>query len=148
MAALVAEARTDFGKGAARRMRREGRVPAVVYGHGTAPVHVHIDAHELTLTLRKRAASIEVVIGGKTEIVAPRDIQIDPVRRFVEHVDLVLITAAEAATLTREAAESKAASDAAVEAATEAAASKAAAREISKAAAEAAGEKPAEDSAE
>jgi large subunit ribosomal protein L25 len=50
--------RNDFGKGAARRLRREGQTPAVIYGHGQAPVHVSIDSHELTLTLRKRESSI------------------------------------------------------------------------------------------
>jgi len=103
--ALVAQSRSDFGKGAARRLRREGQTPAVVYGPGTPVTHVSFDSHELVLTLRKRASSIEIVVDGKTIIVAPRDIQIDPVRRGLEHVDLIIITAAEAASIEREAVE-------------------------------------------
>ena len=101
--ALIAETRSDFGKGAARRMRRDGKVPAVVYGHGSTPIHIALDAHLLRLTLRKKVTSIEIVLAGKTETVAPRDLQIDPVTRGIEHVDLVYVTAAEAATLAREA---------------------------------------------
>lgn len=106
--ALVAEARSDFGKGAARRLRRDGKVPAVVYGHGIAPIHVAMDAHTLRLTLRKKVTSLEIVLNGKTETVAPRDLQIDPVTRGIEHVDFVYVTAAEAASLAREAAETHA----------------------------------------
>jgi large subunit ribosomal protein L25 len=106
--ALVAEARSDFGKGAARRLRRDGKVPAVVYGHGIAPIHIALDAHTLRLTLRKKVTSLEIVLNGKNETVAPRDLQIDPVTRGIEHVDLVYVTAAEAATLAREAAETHA----------------------------------------
>jgi large subunit ribosomal protein L25 len=106
--ALVAEARSDFGKGAARRLRRDGKVPAVVYGHGITPIHIALDAHTLRLTLRKKVTSLEIVLNGKTETVAPRDLQIDPVTRGSEHVDLVYVTAAEAATLAREAAETHA----------------------------------------
>ena len=126
--ALVSELRTDFGKGAARRLRRDGKIPAVVYGHGTVPFHVSFDAHALTLTLRKRASSIEVVVEGKTLIVAPRDIQIDPVRRGLEHVDLFIITAAEAATIAREAADSSARNEANAAAAIASAEAKASAR--------------------
>lgn len=125
---LVANIRTDFGKGAARKLRREGQTPAVIYGHGQAPVHVSIDSHELTQVLRKRAASIEVVVEGKTETVAPRDIQIEPVRRYVEHVDLVVVTAAEAASLARAAVQAAEEAEASALAAAEAAAAKAAAR--------------------
>ncbi len=128
MSKLVAEARNDFGKGAARRLRRDGKVPAVVYGHGSKPVHVAFDAHELQLVLRKHQASIDVTIDGKNETVAPRDIQIDPVTRKLEHLDLVVVTAAEAAKLAREAAEAHAKAEAAAIAAAENAAAKAAAR--------------------
>lgn len=126
--ALVAEIRSDFGKGAARKSRREGKVPAVIYGHGSAPIHVVLDAHELTQALRHKATSLEVSVEGKTQTVAPRDIQIEPVRRFIEHVDLVVVTAAEAATIAREAAEASARAEAEAEAAAKAAAEKAAAR--------------------
>ena len=126
--ALVAEARSDFGKGAARRLRRDGKVPAVVYGHGIAPIHVAFDAHTLRLTLRKKVTSLEIVLNGKTETVAPRDLQIDPVTRGIEHVDLVYVTAAEAATLAREAAETHARQEADAAAAIALAESKAAAR--------------------
>ena len=154
MSKLTAEARTDFGKGAARRLRRDGKVPAVVYGHGMKAVHVAINAHELTLTLRKKPASIDLVIDGKTETVAPRDIQIDPVTRNLEHVDLVVVTAAEAAKLARDAAEHAAKAEADALHAAEAAAAKAAARaerqESSSAPAAGASseEAPAEESAE
>ena len=126
--ALVAEARSDFGKGAARRLRRNGKIPAVVYGHGLAPIHIALDAHTLRLTLRKKVTSLEIVLNGKTETVAPRDLQIDPVTRGIEHVDLVYVTAAEAATLAREAAESHARQEADAAAAIALAETKAAAR--------------------
>lgn len=149
MSKLIAAPRAEFGKGAARRLRREGKVPAVVYGHGTKPIHVAIEAHELTLTLRKKPASIEISIDGKTENVAPRDLQIDPVTREIEHVDLVVVTAAEAAKLVREAAEHAAKIEAEIAHAAEVASAKAAARDERQAAeateAPAAGaEKPAE----
>jgi large subunit ribosomal protein L25 len=136
--ALVAEARSDFGKGAARRLRRDGKVPAVVYGHGIAPIHVAFDAHTLRLTLRKKVTSLEIVLDGKTETVAPRDLQIDPVTRGIEHVDLVYVTAAEAATLAREAAETHARQEAESAAAIAHAETKAAARAEADAASDAA----------
>ncbi|CAB4335815.1 unannotated protein [freshwater metagenome] len=126
--ALVAEARSDFGKGAARRLRRDGKVPAVVYGHGITPIHIALDAHTLRLTLRKKVTSLEIVLNGKTETVAPRDLQIDPVTRGIEHVDLVYVTAAEAASLAREAVEAHARQEEASAAAIAHAESKAAAR--------------------
>jgi large subunit ribosomal protein L25 len=126
--ALVAEARSDFGKGAARRLRRDGKVPAVVYGHGITPIHIALDAHNLRLTLRKKVTSLEIVLNGKTETVAPRDLQIDPVTRGIEHVDLVYVTAAEAATLARDAAETHARQEADAAAAISLAETKAAAR--------------------
>ena len=132
--ALVAEARSDFGKGAARRLRRDGKIPAVVYGHGLAPIHIALDAHTLRLTLRKKVTSLEIVLNGKTETVAPRDLQIDPVTRGIEHVDLVYVTAAEAASLAREAAESHARQEADSAAAIALAESKASARADSDAA--------------
>jgi large subunit ribosomal protein L25 len=135
--ALVAQARTDFGKGAARRLRREGQTPAVVYGPGTPVAHVSFDSHDLVLTLRKRASSIEIVVDGKTLIVAPRDIQIDPVRRDLEHVDLIIITAAEAASIEREAAAESARQEADAASAIADAEAKAAARAERQAAKEA-----------
>lgn len=153
--ALVAEARSDFGKGAARRLRRDGKTPAVVYGHGSKAVHVALDAHELRLTLRKKVTSFDISLDGKVETVSPRDIQIDPVTRGLEHVDLVLVSAAEAATLAREAVEANAAVEAKINAAAEAAAAKAATRadlqaanEAEKSAPAAAEAAPAEESAE
>ena len=125
---LVGNSRTDFGKGAARRLRREGQTPAVVYGHGQSAIHVSFDTHELTQTLRKHVTSLDVVVEGKTHTVTPRDIQIEPVRRYVEHVDFVIVTAAEAATIARAAAQAAEAAEAAAVAAAEAAAAKAAAR--------------------
>jgi large subunit ribosomal protein L25 len=125
---LTAETRTDFGKGAARQLRRAGRIPAVVYGDGSAPLHVHVDGHDLTQLLRRKATSLEIKHEGKTYNVTPRDIQLEPVRRYIEHVDLVVVTAAQAAAIAQEAAQASALAEAQAEAAAKAAAEKAAAR--------------------
>jgi large subunit ribosomal protein L25 len=93
---IDAEPRSDFGKGAARRLRREGKVPAVIYGRGVELQHVSLPAHDLELALHKPKVTLEVHLGADSVSVAPRQIQRDPVKRHVEHVDLVMISAAEA----------------------------------------------------
>ena len=93
---LDAEPRSDFGKGAARRLRREGRIPAVLYGGDVTLVHLSLPGHELEQALRKPKVTLEIVQGGATTLAKPRDVQRDPVRRSIEHVDLVIVTAAEA----------------------------------------------------
>ena len=92
---ITAEHRTDFGKGAARRTRRAGRVPAVLYGRGQELKHVSLPDHELTLALRHPGLVLEVTLDGTTVLAAPRDVQRNPVKRVLEHVDLVIITKAE-----------------------------------------------------
>ena len=94
--ALPSVPRTDFGKGAARRIRRAGQIPAVIYGRGTELVHVAIPTHDLDLALRRPRAVFTLTINGATLIVKPRDVQRDPVKQTLEHVDLVVIDAAEA----------------------------------------------------
>lgn len=93
---LDAEPRSDFGKGAARRLRREGRIPVVIYGEGTTLQHLSLPAHELEQALRKPRVTLEIVAGSTTTLTKPRDIQRDPVRRIIEHVDLIVVSAAEA----------------------------------------------------
>lgn len=93
---LDAEPRSDFGKGAARRLRREGRIPVVLYGTGTDLVHLSLPGHELEQALRKPMVTLEIVQGSTSTLTRPRDIQRDPVRRVIEHVDLVIVSAAEA----------------------------------------------------
>jgi large subunit ribosomal protein L25 len=94
---MSAVARSDFGKGAARRLRRTGLVPAVIYGHGTAPIHVALDGHDLVQALKRTRVVLRVALDGTDYIVAPRDVQRDVVRQVLEHVDLVVIDKAEAA---------------------------------------------------
>ena len=93
---FTAEPRSDFGKGAARRLRRDGRIPAVIYGGGSEVTHISLPAHELTLALRVPSATFEIDLAGAETLVKPRDVQRDPVRRDIEHVDLIVIDAAEA----------------------------------------------------
>lgn len=93
---LDAEPRSDFGKGAARRLRREGRIPAVLYGQGATLVHLSLPGHDLEQALRKPKVTLEIVQGASTTLAKPRDVQRDPVKRNVEHVDLVIVSAAEA----------------------------------------------------
>lgn len=94
--ALTAASRTDFGKGAARRARRAGQTPGVIYGGEIDLLHVAFDTHELDLALRKPRVVLTVSLDGQTITTKPRDIQRDPVKRTLEHVDLVVITAREA----------------------------------------------------
>ncbi|MEK9738050.1 MAG: hypothetical protein VW239_12065 [Candidatus Nanopelagicales bacterium] len=93
---LDAEPRSDFGKGAARRLRRAGRIPVVLYGAGAELVHLSLPGHELEQALRKPKVTLEIVQGSSTTLVKPRDIQRDAVRRTIEHVDLIPVSDAEA----------------------------------------------------
>jgi large subunit ribosomal protein L25 len=88
--AMSAVPRSDFGKGAARRIRRDGNIPAVIYGESTELVHVALPTHDLDLALRRPRVVLSVTF------VKPRDVQRDPVKRNLEHVDLVVISAQEA----------------------------------------------------
>ena len=90
---LVAEARTEFGKGGARRTRRAGRVPAVLYGHGQDVVHLSLPAREFAAALRNGGnnALITVVLDGEEQLALTKSVQRDPLTRVHEHVDLLLV---------------------------------------------------------
>ncbi|WP_403020681.1 50S ribosomal protein L25/general stress protein Ctc [Salinibacterium sp. GXW1014] len=88
---LVADVRDNFGKGFARRLRAAGKIPAVLYGHGTEPLHIALPGHETALLLRKANAILELEIDGKTQTGLVKDVQKDPVRQLIEHVDLMVI---------------------------------------------------------
>ena len=89
---LSAESRDEFGKGAARRIRRAHKVPAVMYGHGTDPVHITLPGHETLLALRTANALLSISIdGGSDQLALPKQVQRDPIRGTLEHVDLVVV---------------------------------------------------------
>ncbi|KAA0930623.1 MULTISPECIES: 50S ribosomal protein L25/general stress protein Ctc [Streptomyces] len=92
---LAAESRTEFGKGAARRIRRENKVPAVVYGHGGDPVHITLPGHELQLALRTPNVLLTLDIDGKSQLAIPKAVQRDAIKGFLEHVDLLLVKSGE-----------------------------------------------------
>lgn len=92
---LPAEPRSDFGKGAARRLRRDGRIPAVLYGGSATLTHLSLPGHDLEQALRRPKATIEIDLDGTVTLVKPRDVQRDPVRRTLEHIDLIPVSAAE-----------------------------------------------------
>ena len=92
---LTATLRTDFGKGAARRTRREGLIPAVLYGHGTDPLHVSLPGHETFLALKHSNALFSIDVEGDEKLAIVRDVQRDPVRQVIEHVDLLLVNKGE-----------------------------------------------------
>lgn len=94
-ATMVAELRTSFGKGAARKSRAAGRTPAVIYGHGSEPRHITLPARELALVLRHKNAVIDLVIDGKNESVLVKSASKDVVTQIIEHVDLVTIVKGE-----------------------------------------------------
>lgn len=94
-----ADIRTSFGKGAARKLRAAGKIPAVVYGHGAEPLHVAIPAHETTLIARRANALIDLKMTDSQQLVLIKDIQRDPVRQIIEHVDLVIVRKGEKVTV-------------------------------------------------
>ena len=97
--ALKGEERASFGKGAARKLRALGNVPAVIYGHGEDPRHVMVKAHELSLLVRHKNVLIDLDVNGKKELVLVKDVQKDYVRQIIEHVDLVIVKKGETVTV-------------------------------------------------
>jgi large subunit ribosomal protein L25 len=96
---MAASYRKDFGKGAARKLRAAGHIPAVIYGHGEDPTHVSLPGHETTLLVRKANALIDLSIEGDDKLVLVKDVQRDPVRQVIEHLDLVVIRKGEKVTV-------------------------------------------------
>lgn len=96
---LPVETRTNFGKGASRRARRDGYIPAVVYGHGEKPRHLLLPRHEGFLALRNANQLLRLVEGDYTEMALPKDIQRNPLRDEVAHVDLILVRRGERVTV-------------------------------------------------
>lgn len=88
---LAAVARSEFGKGAARRLRREALVPAVMYGHGTDPLHVALPGHATMMALKHANALLTIDLEGKSHLAIAKDVQRDPVRNVIEHVDLLIV---------------------------------------------------------
>ena len=96
---LTAQARTEFGKGAARRIRRAHQIPAVMYGHGTEPVHITLPGHETMLALKHANALLTIVLDGKEQLALAKDVQRDPIKPVIEHVDLVVVRRGEKVTV-------------------------------------------------
>ena len=98
---IKAESRTEFGKGAARRIRRADKVPAVVYGHGNDPIHLTLPGHETMMALKHGGANalLELDIDGSTQLALTKQVQIDPIRRTLEHVDFVAVRKGEKVTV-------------------------------------------------
>ena len=88
---LAADVRTEFGKGAARRIRRAHLVPAVVYGHNAEPVHITLPGHQLLLALRTANVLIDLEIEGKNALVIPKAVQRNAIKGNIEHVDLLTV---------------------------------------------------------
>lgn len=96
---IAAEARTEFGKGAARRIRRADNVPAVLYGHGSDPVHVTLPGHQLMLALKNSNALLTIDLGSEQHLAIPKQVQRDPIRGFIEHADLLIVKKGEKVTV-------------------------------------------------
>jgi large subunit ribosomal protein L25 len=96
---LTTEARTEFGKGVARKIRAQHKIPAVIYGHGTDPQHVTLPGHETALILRKSNQVLELDIDGKIQLALVKDVQKDPVRQIIEHIDLIVVRKGEKVTV-------------------------------------------------
>ena len=96
-ARIDAETRTEFGKGAARRVRRAGKIPAVLYGHGTDPQHLSLPSLEFARALRElgRNAVLTLSIGGRPQLALTKTVVQHPIRPYIEHVDLVVISRGE-----------------------------------------------------
>jgi len=96
---LSALVRTSFGKGAARKIRAKDQIPAVIYGHGTDPQHVTLPGHETMLITRRANAVITLDIEGTNQLALVKDIQRDPVKQVIEHIDLIVVRQGEKVTV-------------------------------------------------
>ena len=96
---LEAQTRTEFGKGAARRIRREHKIPAVMYGHGTEPVHITLPGHDTMMALKHSNALLTVVVDGDEQLALAKDVQRHMIKPVIEHVDLVVVKRGEKVTV-------------------------------------------------
>ncbi|RDG34999.1 50S ribosomal protein L25/general stress protein Ctc [Streptomyces corynorhini] len=96
---ISAEVRSEFGKGAARRARRENKVPGVIYGHGADTVHVTLPGHPLMMALKTANALITLDIDGRSELVIPKAVQRNAIKGDIEHVDLLAVKRGEKVTV-------------------------------------------------
>ena len=98
---IKAETRTEFGKGAARRIRREDKIPAVIYGHGNDPIHVILPGHQTMMALKHGGANalLALDIDGSEQLALTKDVQVDPIRRVIEHLDFVAVIRGEKVTV-------------------------------------------------
>ena len=98
---ITAESRTEFGKGAARRIRRDDKVPAVLYGHGNDPTHITLPGHDTMMALKHGGSNalLYIDIEGKTHLALTKQIQSDPIKGFLEHIDFVEVKKGEKVTV-------------------------------------------------
>lgn len=96
---LEAQTRTEFGKGAARRIRREHKIPAVMYGHGSEPVHITLPGHDTMMALKNSNALLTIVVDGDEQLALAKDVQRHMIKPVIEHVDLVVVKRGEKVTV-------------------------------------------------
>ena len=98
---IQGEQRTEFGKGAARRIRRDDKIPAVIYGHGNDPLHVTLPGHETMMAIRHGGANtlLDIELDGQSQLALTKAVQIDPIRRQIEHIDFVVVRRGEKVTV-------------------------------------------------
>ena len=98
---IATETRTEFGKGAARRIRRDNKIPAVIYGHGNDPIHVILPGHQTMMALKHGGANalLSLDVDGSEQLALTKDVQIDPIRRVIEHLDFVAVRRGEKVTV-------------------------------------------------
>ena len=98
---ITTEERNEFGKGAARRIRRDNKIPAVIYGHGNDPIHVILPGHQTMMALKHGGANslLALDLQGTEQLVLSKDVQVDPIRRVIEHIDFVSVRRGEKVTV-------------------------------------------------
>lgn len=98
---IKAEPRTEFGKGPARRIRRDHKIPAALYGHGNDPIHLTLPGHDTMMAIKHGGANalLELEIDGRSQLALTKQVQVDPVRRTLEHVDFVAVRRGEKVTV-------------------------------------------------
>lgn len=98
---LSVNVRTKTGKGASRRARREGLVPVVLYGHGADPQHLELNAHDFAAVLRRTGANavLTLDIEGKEQLALTKAISVHPIRRNIQHADLLVVRRGEKVTV-------------------------------------------------